>query len=410
MTDKTASLFPRVLFCSYHGFLDPSSGAAISTRDLLELLAARGWPCTVLSGPHLDFEPPDSFGSLLRREQISFQSSRSEVAGIGCTLFDWLSNRVPVHVFVPHRERPHKPDKPPSQEEGRAFLQLFDRIRQHFQPDILLTYGGQWLMGPLIQRAKQMGVRVVFTLRNLSYSSAEIFRGVDAVVVPSQASQRHYQEKLGLACTVLPGPWNWERFSCPSVKGRYVTFINPQPAKGLYWFVRILYEMNQKRPDIPFLVVEGRGRVKWFTRCHLDLTALNNLHMMPSTSDPRAFYRQSRMVLMPSLCQEAFGRVAVEAHSNGIPVLASRRCGLPEAMSGAGFLFDIPQHYTEKTRQVPTAAEVTPWIQIIERLWDDDGFYAQESLRCREAIRIWHPDQLVPRFEEFFRRLVGSRK
>ena len=32
----------RLLFASIHGYLDPSSGAALATRDLLELLAARG--------------------------------------------------------------------------------------------------------------------------------------------------------------------------------------------------------------------------------------------------------------------------------------------------------------------------------------------------------------------------------
>ena len=32
----------RLLFASIHCYLDPSSGAAICTRELLELLAARG--------------------------------------------------------------------------------------------------------------------------------------------------------------------------------------------------------------------------------------------------------------------------------------------------------------------------------------------------------------------------------
>ncbi len=35
----------RVLFASCHGYIDPSSGAAISARHLLELLVARGHDC-----------------------------------------------------------------------------------------------------------------------------------------------------------------------------------------------------------------------------------------------------------------------------------------------------------------------------------------------------------------------------
>jgi hypothetical protein len=34
---------------------------------------------------------------------------------------------------------------------------------------------------------------------------------------------------------------------------KYVTFINPQPAKGLTVFARIAMELNHRRPDIPFL-------------------------------------------------------------------------------------------------------------------------------------------------------------
>lgn len=47
---------PRLLFASYHAYLDQSSGAALSTRDLFEDLAAHGWECRVACGPKLDYE------------------------------------------------------------------------------------------------------------------------------------------------------------------------------------------------------------------------------------------------------------------------------------------------------------------------------------------------------------------
>jgi len=43
-------LYPmRLLFASIHCYLDPSSGAALCTRELLELLAGRGMDCRVLT-------------------------------------------------------------------------------------------------------------------------------------------------------------------------------------------------------------------------------------------------------------------------------------------------------------------------------------------------------------------------
>ena len=45
-----------LLFSSIHCYLDPSSGAALCTRELLELLAARGMDCRVLTTGILDPE------------------------------------------------------------------------------------------------------------------------------------------------------------------------------------------------------------------------------------------------------------------------------------------------------------------------------------------------------------------
>ena len=74
----------------------------------------------------------------------------------------------------------------------------------------------------------------------------------------------------------------------------------------------------------------------------------------------------------------------------------------------AGFLFDISERYTPQTRLVPTAEEVAPWIDTILRLWDEEAFYQQERNRCLAAAEAWRPERLLPRFEEFFGRVVGS--
>src|SRR5262249_24324227 len=153
------------------------------------------------------------------------------------------------------------------------------------------------------------------------------------------------------------------------------------PPKGVRWFSRIAYELAQRRSDIPILVVRGRASEDWLHNGELDLRGLKTMQIMPGTQDPRDFYGISRAVLMPSLWEEGLGRIAVEALFNGIPVLASRRGALPEVLSGAGFLFDIPEAYTKDMLRTPTAAEVAPWIETIERLWDDEQYYQTECAR-----------------------------
>jgi glycosyltransferase involved in cell wall biosynthesis len=397
------SASPRLLFCSYYCCVDYASGAAQSTRELLELCAAHGWPCFVLSGPETEAAQLLPLEAVLRDLQLPFQFRAGFVQESPCTLYHGLLNGVDVHGYIPTNFRQNTP---PTPAEGEAFLSMFDAVVQRCRPDILLTYGGQWLVQTLLQRAKQHGLRTVFLLHNLEYHGAALFREVDAVLVPSEASQRHYREKLGLTSTALPGPWDWSRILCSRRRDQFVTFVNPQPAKGGFWFARILLELSRRRPDIPFLVVEARGTCAQLADSGLDLAALP-FQRMANTREPREFYEVTRLLLVPSVWNEAFGRVAVEAMINGIPVLASRRGGLPEALGGAGFLFDMPEsHPPAGPYRTPSAAEVALWLAIIERLWDDEAFYQAESARCRDAAEAWRPERLWPRFEAFFRGVM----
>jgi glycosyltransferase involved in cell wall biosynthesis len=182
-----------------------------------------------------------------------------------------------------------------------------------------------------------------------------------------------------------------------------VTFVNPQPEKGLTVFARIARELGRRRPEIPLLVVEGRGTSDAFARLPVDLSGLSNLNRMANTPDPRDFYRVSRVVLMPSLWRESLGRVAVEAMANGIPVLAGDRGALPETLGDAGFVLTIPERYTPTSPEIPTPREVEPWVATIERLWDDPDFEARHRAMAKAEARRWDAGRLVESYEALFR-------
>ena len=155
---------------------------------------------------------------------------------------------------------------------------------------------------------------------------------------------------------MIPYPVRLDRGIAEDADPTYVTFVNPRPEKGAAVFARIALELGRRRPEIPLLVVEGRGTAAGLARVPVDLSELPNLHRMANTPDPRDFYRVSRVVLMPSLWRESLGRVAVEAMANGIPVLASDRGALPETLGDAGFVLTIPERYTPSSLAVPTCA------------------------------------------------------
>ncbi len=168
---------------------------------------------------------------------------------------------------------------------------------------------------------------------------------------------------------------NWKAAEVRDRNPRFLTFINPKGIKGVYVFARIARELARRRPEIPILVTQGRSGPDALSEPDLGLAPHlagqfpietgrdgRNIATMPFVPDPGTFYpavySATKLLLMPSLWNEAFGLVAAEAMLNGIPVLASNRGALPETIGDAGFLFDIPARYTPESREVPTAEEV----------------------------------------------------
>jgi glycosyltransferase involved in cell wall biosynthesis len=274
-----------------------------------------------------------------------------------------------------------------------------------------LTYGGHPVSRSLMLKARARGTAVVFHLHNFGCNDRRGFEDVDAIIFPSEYSRRLYVRRVGIDGVVIPDPIRLDKVIAENPEPKYVTFINPQPEKGAVVFARIPLELGRCRPDTPLLVVEGRGTADGLAGLPVDLSELTNLHRMANTPDPRDFYRVSRVVLMPSLWRESLGRVPIEAMANGIPALASDRGALPETLGDAGFVFTIPDRCTPASNVVPTAQEVTPWVAVIERLWDDPVFEADHQRRALAEAKRWDEERLAEQYERLFHSLCrGSAR
>ncbi len=396
---------PRLLFASVHGYVDPSSGAATATRDLLELLAARGHDCRVLSAGVLDYERETGLEGVLAALGVPFRRDTAGLSGGGVVAVLDLTLRGVRATLMPTASS--RPDRSPDRAESLAFLDLADQALGRFRPAVLLTYGGHPANLELMRRARRQGVAVVFHLHNFAYTDRRAFVDATAVLVPTEYSRR-YHARLGQECTAIDLPSHPERVLATDPEPRYLTFVNPVPAKGVTVFARIATELGRLRPDIPLLVVEGRGTVDWLARLALDLSGLETMSRMANTPDPRAFWRVTRAALVPSLWRENAALVAREGLINGLPVLASDRGGLPETLGDAGFVFTVPERCRPDNLEVPTAREVAPWVAAIGRLWDDPAWEASHRARALASSRRWEPDALVGRYRAFFGSLAGG--
>ncbi len=390
----------KLLFVSYHSLIDPASGAAVSVCDLLDALGKyRDWEIRSLTGPVLDFPHPVDVRKLLAAQEFPFETRSLRN---GDAAFDLVGFRAPHYTGLSFL--PPDPNFEPSGVYADTFVGIYDDLLDQWRPDVLLSYGGQSFMPRMFRAARQRGVRTVFTLFNFAYHRTDCFDGVDVLHVPSQYAAEVYRKRLGLETISVSLVMNEENIlaSTPPENRKYVTFVNPQPHKGVYVFARIAEILASKRPDIPLLVVESRAGSNSLLHTGLTLAQLSNVSVMRNTPCPGDIYGVSKIVLMPSLWDETFGRVAAEAMRNGIPVLASDRGSLPEICGDAGFVFPVSKNYTPETRCLISEKEAMPWIDTILRLHDDPIYYRSISQVVLAHATRWETNHLLDRYERVF--------
>jgi glycosyltransferase involved in cell wall biosynthesis len=161
-----------------------------------------------------------------------------------------------------------------------------------------------------------------------------------------------------------------------------VTFINPVPVKG----VDLAIEIAALCPEIPFCFVRGWPlRISGLMELRRKLRRLGNVVLREPTSDMRAVYRQTKILLVPSQWEETWGRVVTEAQFSGIPIVASDRGGLPEAVGPGGILLGHDQ---------PAAV----WAAALRELWSNRDRYRQLSQAATSHSRRAeiHSDRQLP--------------
>ncbi|MGH3712660.1 MAG: glycosyltransferase family 4 protein [Micromonosporaceae bacterium] len=115
----------------------------------------------------------------------------------------------------------------------------------------------------------------------------------------------------------------------PDVTRRTILMVNPVPEKGS----DVVHQLAAAMPDRPFTLVEG-----W--RPPDRIADLSNITHLPPQLSMDRLYRGARLLLVPSLVEEAFGRVVIEAGLHAVPAITSNLGGLPEAVAAGGMTLD----------------------------------------------------------------------
>jgi glycosyltransferase involved in cell wall biosynthesis len=325
----------RILIGSAHPYLPQiHGGAQSSTHELVTALRRRGHDVAVLSG----------------------------LTGLGMT-------GVAARLWLKLGQRSFAQDHRLGYPVYRAWFAenaAADVVRA-FRPDVMLLQSGRPVQ--LAHAVRPTGVPTAIYFRNVETDDlGGPLDGLDGVrfLANSQFTAKHFARTDGIVADVIYPLIEVDRYRTDTQR-RNVTFINPHPHKG----VDIALAVARACPEIPFTFVRAWTLSEEDERqLQAAVAETPNITLRPATNDMRTVYQDARIVLAPSRWSEAFGRIAAEAHVNGIPVVASNRGGLPEAVGPGGIVLDPD-------------GPIEAWVDAVRSLWHDQDHYT----RCSDAAR-----------------------
>ena len=353
----------KILFASYRDYYpDRVDGAILSAHGLLEMLMGRGHACEAVVG----------VDGRKRLRVLAYRLRRMATA-----------RRVPAW-----------PDLRSGYPTYRAWEQLIPSLIeqriQRWRPDVIVTQleGSERVVGiaaaarvPVIQYA--VDSEMVWEPHANSQSDWLMYMSISRFVA------ERARARLNVLTPVIYPIIHVERYRSAARDPRHITFITPAREKGL----DVAIEVARLLPHRPFLFQRTWPIPDDALRALLArLAPLRNVTLGETTIQMSDVYAKTRLLLMPSQWEEGFGRVAIEAQANGIPVVASAIGGIPEAVGQGGVL-------------LPATSPPNEWAEAIEGVLGDPAMHdrlSRDALANTQRVEL-KPDVIAERFLEIAR-------
>ncbi|MCA9149006.1 MAG: glycosyltransferase family 4 protein [Planctomycetales bacterium] len=352
----------------------PVMGGGIkANRCLLEELARSGHTCSVIARARtLSPDGPrtrDEFLQELTNRRIDFEQVAEK-------RFDFTVNSVRVHA-IDDDELTQRAAACSEcvREAAPDYVIVADDKRRYMLPCALAAAPERVVL--LLQTIVQMPFGPLSVNPDPAYF--ELMRKTRAFVVISEFEQTYVREHGGMSSSVVHLPvYGRGPFANLAKSDGFVTMINPCNFKGLPIFV----ELVKSFPQVSFAAVPTWGAND---EIMAQLQQFPNLTLLARADDIEHILAQTRVLVAPSVWPETFGYVVPEAMLRGIPVIASRIGGLPEAKLGVDYLVEVtPGEWQDGQFIVPPQNDKA-WADALNALVNDPAEYQRCSVASRAA-------------------------
>ena len=401
----------KIVLAIHNYYNDPNTGAMHIIRTIMKWLAEAGHQCHVLSTARIDTEAPLDPQQHLEKlgVQVQYQAppkryvkkaGKVRRAPAGKPVLHYTFDGVHVTTLLTEHNLPSKPDRA----EGEQFMTLLTKQMDEVKPDVLLTYGRHAVVVRSLRLARQRKIATVVTLQNEGTTDMAYFQDIDHLFTCSRFLTDLYREQLGVVSTPLTPALDWSQIVAPESSRAFVTFVNPSLHKGASVFAQLANMLGSKRPDIPILVIQSAQSAALLNSVSdIDFSKYPQIMAAPPTNTPAEFLALTKILLVPSVWAEPFGRVAAEAMINGIPPLVGNRGALPDVVGwddpqgAGGRVLPIPDWLDRNTPKVISEEEALPWFDAVCQLWDDQDAYQELATRARAIAQERYSEEALRR-------------
>ncbi len=282
-----------------------------------------------------------------------------------------------------------------------------------FEPDVVFA---QLMWSDVaVKKSRENGLPSVLRVCKVPFErdiSKNSVYGPTKIVSNSAATKEFVKENFGRNSTIIQPPVDIQELkdNFKGVSGDYITLFNPIVRKGGNVFKKLAEEMPEKSFSVvkgwDSLKEDGSGEFseKYLSRIsesikdyggetpkEVDMRDLENVDYLEPRMNVSEIYEKTCLLLVPSQWEETFGRVALEAMSLGIPVIASKVGGLKDVVGIEDLLveeFDDPEKWREK----------------VNRVLDEENYdYFKE--RCLEKADEYSLEKIVGKYESIFKQV-----
>lgn len=228
-------------------------------------------------------------------------------------------------------------------------------VASDFHADIIITQLERSI--DVIQVANDNKVKLILNVIDNTppnFKAISCLSKENSIIFNSEFVKNYFLRRLYISperYIVIPPVIDWDSILASNYNMKFITMVNPELHKG----GDIVQEVARQMKNEHFLIVKPKLPEKYL---NIDLESLENVAIKNRKIDMRVIYSQSKLVLVPSRCDECFGMVAIEAQINGIPPIVSDRGALPEVIGDGGIVvspFDDTKKWVaaiEKSRYV----------------------------------------------------------